>query len=111
MTRIPDRQKPTTNIARNRELLIGDLEPDGDRNSVASLSTKNLDLVISTRSKLIWFVMPTLLLSLFAIGASAYSVIRKNSQKQLDIQSQNQVLLASKTTGDLLKETLKFPEI
>ena len=111
MTQIPDRPKPNPKISQNRKILIGDLEPKNDRNSANLFSKKTLQSIVSIRSQLLWFAIPPLLLSLLLIGGSAYLIGKKNSAKQLDIQSKNQALLASKATSDLLKETLKLPKI
>ena len=112
MTQIPDRQQPNTNIANTQDdFLIKDLESIEDREDTNLRTKRNFKPLLSIRSKLLLFVMPTLFVSLLAIGAIASLLIKKNSAKQLAIQSENQALLASKATSTLLQKNFKIPEI
>ena len=117
MTKIPDRPKLDTDIFNNQDILIGDLEPFEDLEPVEpppKQKPKNQQksrAVVSIRTKLLRFLMPTLLFSLFAIGAIAYSIIKTNTEKQLKTRSKQQSLLASNATSDFLEENLKYPEL
>jgi len=111
MTQTPEREKSQNNLPSTQNILIEDLEPIDDREDTKINGKKKLLPPISFSSKLLLFVMPTIFVALLAIGAIANSIIKKNSAKQLNIQSENQALLASKATSDLLQENFQLPEI
>lgn len=96
------------NYRENNYLKDNILETEPEPISVPDF-TSNTKKPTSIRTKLLWTVIPTVLLPLTFASALAYQFIHQEAEQKLEQQIRSQTLLASEATSQIMEEITIIP--